>query len=262
MRPGQGGSWVYQRSLFVDNRYRCGGGGAQAVNKWHPRRLNTALESGLASSIEIDSSPIATFVAGAPGSITIAGDVTAIFQAGRSCDIRDAAHAGGNDNYGKARPYIVASAVFAAGVTTITFEADAASYRIGTIVADVLGTSVLTTSTFRCLVSGDYRIEAIANCYGIGWTTLRLANTSGFTYDAYGQVNVSGLTVWSAGMQGLQNTVPGACTWNRTVTLAAGQHYELQHFGADTAASENGLGYVGASAPEAAAHAQVIIWRA
>lgn len=264
LRRGSGGSGTTaakapKRAQFADVRFQCGGGGAQAVELWYPRRLNDTILNDLATALELVEHDIATFVAAAPGSITIAGDVTALYPAGRPCDIRDPAHTGGNDNFAAARPYIVASSVFAAGFTTITWEADAASYRVGTIVADVAGTSKLTSTLFKCLTSGTYRLSSIAGFFAIDQSALRLVNVSGFSYGVYSGVTAEGGTVWASGLATYANTVPSLVYWDEIVDLVAGEYYEMQQWADGAGATENALGYDSATVPDPIWHHQVVI---
>jgi hypothetical protein len=223
--------------------------------------LNFTLENGLGSDIVIPSWPIATFVAGTPGSVTITGDVTALLISGRICDIRDPAHVGPNDNWNASRPYVINTSTFALGVTTLAFQATATYYRVGGISVDVAGDSSLTSSLLQCNVSGKYLIQARGSLFGGDMGMMRLVNVSGFTYNTYGQVSGAGGTVWTAGMGNYWNTVPGIVTWDRVVDLVAGQYYEMQQWSATNSASETGLGYTGPTDPEAKDHCEVSIQR-
>lgn len=247
------------KCLHLADRRESDGGGCQAANLWYPRRMNTALTDDLSSDLEIVEHDIATFSAGTPGSLTITGDVSALYPSGRLCDIRNSAHTN-NDNIDNFLPFIVDTAVYATGTTTITFQATSGNYRNGTIVADALGTSKLTSSLFKCLTAGKYRIEASANAFGIHQTALRLVNVDSFVYNTYGGVTADGGTVFGIGMQGYYNSIPGFVTYSKVVSLVAGEHYELQQWADDLQNSSTGFGYLyDTDLNEPISHAEVTI---
>lgn len=248
-----------KRAQFADVRFQCGGGAVNIDGAWRPRRLNGTIINDLATKLELVEHDIATFIVGAPGGVTVAGDVTALYPAGRACDIRDPAHTGGNDNYASSRPYIVNTSAFAAGVTTITWLPTNAPHRQGTIVADVAGTSKLTSTLFKCLASGPYRVSVIAGYFELDQSALRLVNASGFSYDIWGSVTADGGTVWTAGLTNYYSAVPGVALWDKIVDLVAGQYYEMQQWSDSNSGDEGALGYDSATIPDPIRHCEVII---
>lgn len=246
--------------FLADRRFSNGGGGCQAANAWYPRRLNTTILNDLSFYLEIVSYPVASFVAGTPGSLTITGDVTAQMLVGRMCDIRNPGVAN-NDSTASVRPFIVETSAEVAGVTTLEFYANAAFYRYGDIVADVGGDSTLYTTMFKCLESGDYVISARANSFGLQQTVLRLVNVSGFTYGQYGAVTGEGGTVFPVGFYSYWNTIPGPTEYTQVVSLVAGNYYELQQWSDDAQAADDGFGYDIANIPSAFNYAELMIWR-
>ena len=251
MRPKYGGSGdaVFSNAIskFVDSRSSTlGGGGAKTANKWYPKRLNETVTDDLSSYIERVTHDIATFTVADPGSVVITGvDVTALYPAGRMCDIRDPNHTGGNDTLLSTAPYIVATSVFAAGDTTINFSATAAHYSYGPIIADVVGNSIISSGLFKCLISGDFIISASGECFEIDESGMRLVNVDGFEYNiTSGAVDVQGGTVFDPDLYARQAGTTGqAVIADQVVALVAGEYYELQQYANDALASDTAWGY-------------------
>ncbi|MFA5344541.1 MAG: hypothetical protein WC381_11360 [Kiritimatiellia bacterium] len=243
-------------SQYADVKTTSGGGIIAA--KWYARRFNKVVTDDLSALIELVEYPIVSFSAHATaGSFDVAGDVSALFPSGRPVCIRNPTR-DKNDDTAVVPPRIVASAAYGGVNTTITLQATNATYRTGVIVDDAAGTSVLTSSLIKCLSTGEYLIRAQGNMFGVGASALRLVNVSGFSYDGYAGVTADGGTLWTPGMLGYANTVPGTALLEMVVSLVAGEYYEIQQW-MNAAEATNGLGYSPGSLAEDIWHCNIVI---